>query len=124
MNLNAPLAGSKDVFLGDVFEGLSFSRAHYRPTNPVRTQDGTLITQSTYTNKKNISLSGGVFVSTLPVYLKAIYEANETVTVIIYDYVEGIIATESTYSMKIISFEDSKDFINSIRNWSVELQQI
>lgn len=124
LNLNAPNAGSKDVFLGDVFEGLSFSRSHYRPTNPIRTQNGTLVTQSTYSNKKNLSLSGGVFVSTLPDYLKAIYEANETVTVIIYDYVEGVIATESTYSMKIISFEDSKDFVNSVRNWSVELQQI
>lgn len=124
LNMSAPNAGSKDVFLGDVFEGLSFSRSHYRPTNPVRTQNGTLITQSTYANKKNLSLSGGVFVSTLPDYLKVIYEANETVTVIIYDYVEGVISTESTYSMKIISFEDSKDFVNSIRNWSVELQQI
>lgn len=124
MNLNAPIAGSKDVFLGDVFEGLSFGRTHYRPTSPVRTQNGTLITQSTYANKKNLSLSGGAYTSTLPDYLKAVYELNETVTVIIYDYVEGVIATENTYSMKIISFEDSKDFVNSTRSWSVELQQI
>ena len=124
INVTAPIAGSKDIYLADVFEGLTLSRSHYRPTNPVRLGDGTLIMQSTYANKKDISLSGGVFVSTLPTYFESVFEANETLTVTPYDYVEGVLTAEAVLIMKAIAFEDSKDFVNSTRAWTVQLMEI
>ncbi|WKZ15428.1 MAG: hypothetical protein QY317_16150 [Candidatus Jettenia caeni] len=121
----ATIAGTKEILIEDVPEGLQFQRNHIRPVSPRRTQSGTLITQTIVYNKKSISVSGGVYKKDIVDYFKTAYENNETVTFTIYDYDSNYqLINEAVHSVKIMRFEDSKDFNESTRSWSVEFEEI
>lgn len=126
VNFNAPIAGSKDIYFTDAPEEFNISRTHNRPVSAIRTQNGTLITQSVYFNKKSISISASCLTDTLISYFQNIYELNETVTLTIYkrsnSHVEQM---EETYVTKmIVSLEDSNDFVSATRNFGVQLEEI
>lgn len=119
------IAGTKELLFDDVPEGLSFDRTHIRPISERRTQDGTLISQTVGYNKKSFTVNGGVFISALSAYFKTIFENNETITFTIYDYdASYTLVNEAVHTVKMITFEDSKDFNNSSRSWSFVLQEI
>lgn len=119
------IAGTKELLFDDVPEGLSFSRNHLRPVSQRRTQNGSLISQNINYNKKIFSINGGIFVSDLASYFKTIFENNETITFTIYDYnASYVLINEAVHNVKMLNFEDSKDFSGSTRNFSFELQEI
>lgn len=118
------IAGTKEILIQDVPEGITFDRNHVRPISSRRTQNGDLISQTIGYNKKNFTISGGQYDSVLIEYFKTIYENNETITFTVYDYVNYVLTNEAVYSMKMISFEDSKDFSGTIRDWSIILAEI
>lgn len=120
----ATIAGTKEILIQDVPEGISFDRNHIRPISARRTQNGDLISQTIGYNKKNFTISGGQYDFTLIDYFKTIYENNETITFTIYDYVNYVLTEEVVYSMKMVSFEDSKDFSGTTREWSITLAEI
>lgn len=125
VRFSAPIAGIKDIYFTDVAEGFSISKSHIRPSNQIRTQDGTLISQSIYFNKKSISISGNCLTNTLISYFQDIFLLNETVTLTIYKRSNNNIEqTESTYLMKMASHEDSNDFISTARNFGIQLEEI
>lgn len=126
VRFSAPITGIKDIYFTDVAEGFSISKNHIRPNNPIRTQNGTLVSQSVYFNKKSISISGNCLTSVLIAYFQSIYEVNETVTLTIYKRSNNNIEqTEATYITKMVpGLNDSNDFATTTRNFGIQLEEI
>ena len=125
INLNATTAGSKDFLIEDTPEGLKLSRNHIRPVSPRRTQNGTLITQTIYYNKKGFTLEGGEYHNALITYLKSLYESGENATLTVYD-IDGnfAVVTEYTATVKMTKLEDGKDFVDNTRSWTAEFEEV
>lgn len=108
--------GTKIVNFGDAPRGLSFSRDHIRPVHPRRTQDGTLVTQTLNYNKKQITISGVLWIITLHTYLQSLYESGIGATLKVWyedsSYVE---TTEFNASVQFLNYKDDVDQNNNSR---------
>ena len=124
VEFTAANAGTKIIRLEDVPEGLQIRRSHLRPISPRRTQDGTLITQTVWYNKKAFSRSIGSWTDDLITYFQALYESNEAATVTVYDYTDLVFRVEYVLQVRITGLDDAKECIGGSRNWSVEFEEV
>ena len=126
VKFSAPIAGDKDINFADVAEGFSIGRVGNRPTSPIRTQNGTLINQVVFFDKKSISISATCLTTTLIAYFQSIWAINETVTLTTYKHTNNETEqTDKVYVTKMVApFEDSNDFISATRTFGVKLEEI
>lgn len=125
LKFEAVNAGTKEVLIQNVPEGLSLQRNHIRPVYQRRTQAGDLVAQSVYYHKKNFAMNGGVFDRVLSDYFKILYETRENAVITVYDYDDSFsLIVEYTATVKLTRFQDLTDFVDSNRSWNVEFEEI
>ncbi len=117
-------AGKKTIVVKDVPEGLQLKRNHLRPISARRTQNGTLIPQTVWYNKKAFSLNVGSLADDVLLYFVALFESNEVVTFTVFDYTDLVFRVEYMLQVRITKLDDAKDCVGASRGWSMELEQV
>ncbi len=118
--------GNKTIEFKDAPGGISFSREHLNPVNARRTQDGTLITQTSRYNKKVINLTFGFFDITTKTYFEALYESGLRLTLKVWAENPTTFVEETEFSeiVQILTFGDDVDQGSNVRTINMTLAEV